>query len=473
VVIRMGRLVQRLRRLARCLHQRAALNNPFRQALTCLPAFRVAWPRQADAPLGWIAVAALAAGQWGCAGGGSPFARQAAAPSGSSATALGAAAPATSNGYGAGASVQGAAGASGASTAASALSPSAIGASMKGAWTKTTASVSKLGKPKDKANDDRISLSYPPPANDADMYVVVARVREQGGDSDSAHKNYQAALQLDPNYLPALLGEARLYDRDGDLPAAISYYERATAAHPNDATAFNDLGLCYARQQQMDRAAAALGQAVALQPKRDLYRNNLAQVLVDLGRTDEARGHLAAVHGPAVAHFNVGWLMRQRGDLVAARAQLTKALEMDPTLEPARQVLASLGSGTVPGSGYAAGPGPALSNPAPAAAATSPLPGAAPPALQYAQGVEQWNRPTGGPPIVFAPSSARRTPPVAMPRWDGEPDWSPDPSAPPTPDLRHEYPRVDPATAPSVSVDPNRMGRLPPPDRQAAAQSRY
>ena len=54
-----------------------------------------------------------------------------------------------------------------------------------------------------------------------------------------------------------------------------------------------------------------LRQAVKLEPKRKLYRNNLATVLVDMGRTDEAWDELSSVHTPAVAHYNLGYLLYQ------------------------------------------------------------------------------------------------------------------------------------------------------------------
>ena len=52
--------------------------------------------------------------------------------------------------------------------------------------------------------------------------------------------------------------------------------------------------------------------AAAAQPPYPLYRNNLAAVLVDLQRYDEALRHLAAVHAASVAHYNLGFLLAER-----------------------------------------------------------------------------------------------------------------------------------------------------------------
>ena len=83
-------------------------------------------------------------------------------------------------------------------------------------------------------------------------------------------------------------------------------------------------------------------QAVALRPQHALYRNNLASVLVVLGRTDEAYAQLAAVHGKAVAHYNLGYMLQRRGSKDLAVAQFELALAADPSLEAAQQWLAAL-----------------------------------------------------------------------------------------------------------------------------------
>ena len=60
--------------------------------------------------------------------------------------------------------------------------------------------------------------------------------------------------------------------------------------------------MCYARNGDPESALTALGNAGTAQPLDPLYRNNLAAVLVDLQRYDEALRHLAAVHPPSVTH---------------------------------------------------------------------------------------------------------------------------------------------------------------------------
>ena len=106
------------------------------------------------------------------------------------------------------------------------------------------------------------------------------------------------------------MGFARMRDRLGEFDGAADLYKQATRRHPNRATAHNDLGMCCLRQNKPEEALAPLNKAVALDPKNPRYRNNLSTALVSLGRQDEALKHLSVVHPPAVAHYNLGYLLR-------------------------------------------------------------------------------------------------------------------------------------------------------------------
>lgn len=196
--------------------------------------------------------------------------------------------------------------------------------------------------------DDPTRLSSKPEKVGPEVFVQMARISEHRGQFDAAVEQYRQALQSDPHHLTALVSLGRLYDRGARLDDAIDVYRRAIAAHPTHGLPHNDLGLCYARKGQVDQALIELNEAVRLEPKSKLYRNNVATVLVELGRPAEAFDHLLAAHPPAAAHFNLGFLLRQKDDLNSARAQFARALELDPTFAPARQILAELGPPSAP-----------------------------------------------------------------------------------------------------------------------------
>ena len=74
-------------------------------------------------------------------------------------------------------------------------------------------------------------------------------------------------------------------------------------------------------------------------PKTPLFRNNIATVLVDLGRHHEAFAHLRAVHGEAAAYYNMGYLLNKKGQTQAAMQHFAMALRAEPSMVAAQRWL--------------------------------------------------------------------------------------------------------------------------------------
>jgi tetratricopeptide (TPR) repeat protein len=189
---------------------------------------------------------------------------------------------------------------------------------------------------------DPIALDFksgpPTPA----LYVSMAQMSDQGGNTPHARSLYQQALSIDPKNLDALLGLARLEDREGNLQVALQHYQQAVNNHPQDPRAYNDLGLCHARSGQMQSSLQCLDQAVRLRPDKALYRNNIAKVLIEQNRFDAALAHLAAVSEPAVANYNMAALLQERGRSEEAVPFLHQALAAKPQFPEASTLLASI-----------------------------------------------------------------------------------------------------------------------------------
>jgi tetratricopeptide (TPR) repeat protein len=264
-----------------------------------------------------------------------------------------------------------AAGAAGLGGAASAKSENFLLAS----WKKTTAAVTGSAAKPTLPEDDPLRLDRLPKKIGPEVYVGAARLLENQGKFDEAEAKYREALKVAPRDLSALIGLARLYDRQGASAKAVEVYRSAAKAHPDNPLVFNDLGLCYRRQRQSAPAIEALRKAVALKPDEAKYRNNLAAALVEAGQTDEALEQLLAVHAPAAAHYNLAYLLQQRGDRQAAATHLHQALQYDPQLAPARQMLAQLGHGAAEASqadSTLAAHAPSVASPDRATASASP-----------------------------------------------------------------------------------------------------
>jgi len=190
--------------------------------------------------------------------------------------------------------------------------------------------------------------TFDPKAATPELHVALAQVAHRSGQIDQARQHYQRALTMDPKHLDALLGAARMEDREGRLDVAQMLYQRAVNAHPKSATAQNDLALCFARRGDLSTAAKILDQAVRIEPRKALYRNNAAKVLVEMNQVKPAMDHLVAVHTPAVANYNMAVLLNERGRGNEAAPFLGQAISLDPTMQPAHEMLAQLTSPAMP-----------------------------------------------------------------------------------------------------------------------------
>jgi tetratricopeptide (TPR) repeat protein len=188
----------------------------------------------------------------------------------------------------------------------------------------------------------------PPPEDDAialkgkstpgpELYVAIARLYVDTSKLGEAEQQYDLALKMKPDYLPALLGYAELKERMGQPDDAIRFYQRAAAVYPTESSVHNNLALCFARQGRLDESVTAFARAIQLAPKNPLYRNNMATVLVDQGNVREAFAHLRQVHNEAAAHYNLGYLLNKKGHTQAAMQQFAMALQADPSMTPARR----------------------------------------------------------------------------------------------------------------------------------------
>jgi tetratricopeptide (TPR) repeat protein len=180
--------------------------------------------------------------------------------------------------------------------------------------------------------NDPTSLAYNGSPPGPDLYVAAARVHETHNNVANAEQQYKLALEISETDLPALLGYAHLLDRQGKLDEATHYYQQAALHHPQDAAAHNDLGLCYARRGMLNESVVELAKAIELQPQKQLYRNNLATVFVELGQPQQALQQLLATEQPAVAHYNLACLLQQRGHAQVAAQHLAQAARLDPSL---------------------------------------------------------------------------------------------------------------------------------------------
>jgi Tfp pilus assembly protein PilF len=270
-------------------------------------------------------------------------------------------------------------------------------------------------KPKVDKAPDPLALDNVPKKFPADLCYQAGRLAETNGNPAAAIEQYERGLKDNPKHLPTLISLARLYDRQDHFDKAEQLYAQALEAEPDNAMAHNDLGLCLARHHQSEAALAELRKATKLEPSRKLYRNNLATVLVDLGRIDEASKELKEAHPPAIAHYNLGYLLYQAGNKARAYEEFTAAQKADTSLAAAQQMLNQLDAETR-----------TKEQTQVAMASSATPPPKAPPAAAAPKGAAKVQyriedvapQPTGLEkrvetfPVVHTPSQLRRTPPT-------------------------------------------------------------
>jgi tetratricopeptide (TPR) repeat protein len=175
---------------------------------------------------------------------------------------------------------------------------------------------------------------------EANNPTLAPAVREQL--REQARKAYQQAIRIDANYLPAHRSLAHLYETTGNHERAVATFENVLKDHSNDASLWFDLGMLHSRHQAWDPAVEALGHAADADRENRLYAKTLGFCLARAGRIDESFACFEKSVGPAKAHYNVAEMLHHLQQDDQAKLHLQMALEADPQLTVAADLLATI-----------------------------------------------------------------------------------------------------------------------------------
>lgn len=190
----------------------------------------------------------------------------------------------------------------------------------------------------DEKLDPEISLANMPTSLGPEIWVTNGQVFEMKGNYAAALDNYTKALEKEPDNLPALQSVARLQLRQDQYAQAIETYQKVIRVSPS-AENYSELASAQQKSGQLNEAKTSIQKAISLDPNVPRYRNNLAGVLVSLGRSDEAVKELQGIFPPAVANYNVAYLHFMNKNMAATQQHLQLALQADPNLQQARDLL--------------------------------------------------------------------------------------------------------------------------------------
>ncbi|PKO89807.1 MAG: PEP-CTERM system TPR-repeat protein PrsT [Betaproteobacteria bacterium HGW-Betaproteobacteria-10] len=109
-----------------------------------------------------------------------------------------------------------------------------------------------------------------------------------------AAQHYRTALDIQPNN-PLILNNLAWVSGQMKSPKAIEYAEKAVQLSPNQPPFMDTLAMLLADQGENVRAVELLRQALTIAPQAAAIQLNLARVLINSGKKDEARKELEAI----------------------------------------------------------------------------------------------------------------------------------------------------------------------------------
>ncbi|HYU18022.1 MAG TPA: tetratricopeptide repeat protein [Chloroflexota bacterium] len=184
---------------------------------------------------------------------------------------------------------------------------------------------------------------------DPEVFRVQGNLRETRSDYAGAVSSYRRALELAPaaSYLYVSLGHAlraqKLYDE------ALEAFSRATELAPTDARAEGGLGIVYAAKDDSDQAIAHLRRAIEIDPRYPTAYAQLAWIFYSRRDYEQASPLFEKAidldRDPGrVAQYRhaLGWIFLNGKRMAEAREQFTRALELNPGLQGAKDGLALL-----------------------------------------------------------------------------------------------------------------------------------
>ena len=174
------------------------------------------------------------------------------------------------------------------------------------------------------------------PSDPKRLPLAYAQWQENIGNLPEARKTYEGVLGKDPNSVEALLGMARVDQLAGREVEAEEGFQRTLQACPEDPRVLDAAGQFYVAQERWSDAIPLLQQATVQAPNEVSYRFHLAIALARSGDINGSLPHFARTVGDAEAHYNVGYVLFEQGQLEAAEHHLFQALMKKPDLVEAQ-----------------------------------------------------------------------------------------------------------------------------------------
>lgn len=186
------------------------------------------------------------------------------------------------------------------------------------------------------------ALNAPEPARKAYGKGVNAMTDEKWA---SAQKNFEKAVEIDPNYAAAWSDLGEVLKRQGKAPEARTAWEKSVAADPKYIKPYIQLTMLNLEEKRPEDAVAIGGKAVAMNPLEfpELYfyyaAANFNLKHLDLAEANARRAtDLDKEHEVPRAELLLGSVLLAKGDRTGGLEHFRKYLELVPKAQDADQV---------------------------------------------------------------------------------------------------------------------------------------
>lgn len=173
----------------------------------------------------------------------------------------------------------------------------------------------------------------------AKLYIAYGKVEEARGNLPKAEEAFNKALTIEPQSVDAMLGIARVNQLAGRDTAAEQGFLKAEKLNPQSPEVAVAVGQYYADLGRWDEAIARHHKAIQLAPMEKNYRYGMARVLTKAGQIDEALTNFEQTVGIAAAHYNIGVILQEQGQLEQSEQHLLKATIHGPEMKQAHEWL--------------------------------------------------------------------------------------------------------------------------------------
>lgn len=190
----------------------------------------------------------------------------------------------------------------------------------------------QAGQLQDAVRDYEAALETDPDNTDA-LNLLGAAVLALG-DAARAVDLGERAVRLDPDFTPARINLGNALQAAGRIEDAVAAFQSAAEAAPDEPAAHTNLASALTAAGRADDALAAAERALALAPGGPMALTNRGHALMALGRAREAAADFqtAAKAAPndAKAHYNLGAAHLAAGEAGAAFESLLTAAKLNP-----------------------------------------------------------------------------------------------------------------------------------------------